>query len=554
APAPQFSENKNIAGFDNVGKSLYTTVRELVENALDACESIRELPDIEITLQEFDTEGLNALIGVVAHERLDSSLYESAKAATGKKARVAATRNPCRRSASPHRANKGTPPRHLLGESLYYRVTVRDNGCGMRHEQAEDASETLARHFSEALPRHRAYISAASRLHLGCISAASRQVRSATSSTGPLSVCVLDIDIQKNEPRVKVHERIDNTSGLRGTERSAAAAGSLKDPRLQVRYLRQMAVITPYARFGLRVSTLSERSTLALEYARRSDEMPPSPSTIKHHPSSVNLELLTSLLREGKERQLVKFLSKELSNKPDTGTLQRLVAELGTRPGPVRDMSRKRPNRRLVAELQWAADTPASCLSPVGEYNMRLGILKELRPDLVATHQEPPRPTASCAIRRRARPADLCPPRAAIGHPAVIEAGVCLGGRDAKPGITVYRFANRTPPPARRGLLRTAAPHTLWPALQLPDQRCEQRTAHASRREQVPFKGTGKEYIGDDIPEDAAAPAPSDALALLLRRCCLQLKAKIVKQRALADEREKKKNLTKYIPDVSRAL
>jgi len=41
---------------------------------------------------------------------------------------------------------------------------------------------------------------------------------------------------------------------------------------------------------------------------------------------------------------------------------------------------------------------------------------------------------------------------------------------------------------------------------------------------------------------------------LLLRRCCLQLKAKIVKQRALADEREKKKNLTKYIPDVSRAL
>ena len=87
--------------------NLSCVVRELVENALDACESIRELPDIEITLQEFDTEGLNALIGVVAHERLDSSLYESAKAATGKKARVAATRNPCRRSASPHRANKG---------------------------------------------------------------------------------------------------------------------------------------------------------------------------------------------------------------------------------------------------------------------------------------------------------------------------------------------------------------------------------------------------------------------------------------------------------------
>jgi hypothetical protein len=32
------------------GKSLYTTMRELVENALDSAESISELPDIEITM------------------------------------------------------------------------------------------------------------------------------------------------------------------------------------------------------------------------------------------------------------------------------------------------------------------------------------------------------------------------------------------------------------------------------------------------------------------------------------------------------------------------
>ena len=54
SPAEFFSENKNIAGFDNPGKSLYTTIRELVENSLDACESISVLPDIEITVQELD--------------------------------------------------------------------------------------------------------------------------------------------------------------------------------------------------------------------------------------------------------------------------------------------------------------------------------------------------------------------------------------------------------------------------------------------------------------------------------------------------------------------
>ena len=77
SPAEFFAENKNIAGFDNVslgqclvclvqavtkrgaeilhcllqpGKCLYTSVRELVENSLDAAESIGQLPEIGITM------------------------------------------------------------------------------------------------------------------------------------------------------------------------------------------------------------------------------------------------------------------------------------------------------------------------------------------------------------------------------------------------------------------------------------------------------------------------------------------------------------------------
>eukprot|EP00978_Attheya_sp_CCMP212_P022210 scaffold65976_cov46-Attheya_sp.AAC.4 len=41
SPAEFFAENQAIAGFDNMGKSLYTTLRELIENSLDACESVR---------------------------------------------------------------------------------------------------------------------------------------------------------------------------------------------------------------------------------------------------------------------------------------------------------------------------------------------------------------------------------------------------------------------------------------------------------------------------------------------------------------------------------
>ena len=50
---------------------------------------------------------------------------------------------------------------------------------------------------------------------------------------------------------------------------------------------------------------------------------------------------------------------------------------------------------------------------------------QEIAPDFVATHSQAP--------------------AVVDGHPFVVEAGVSLGGRNAKEGITVFRFANRIP-------------------------------------------------------------------------------------------------------------
>ena len=61
SPAEFFAEHQQIAGYDNPGKSLYTTIRELVENALDAAESIGQLPDIHVSIQEYTTEQFNAV-------------------------------------------------------------------------------------------------------------------------------------------------------------------------------------------------------------------------------------------------------------------------------------------------------------------------------------------------------------------------------------------------------------------------------------------------------------------------------------------------------------
>ena len=58
------------------GKSLYTTIREFVENSLDAAESINSLPEITISIQEITEEDLYKLKGVdQAHRRVNESLY-----------------------------------------------------------------------------------------------------------------------------------------------------------------------------------------------------------------------------------------------------------------------------------------------------------------------------------------------------------------------------------------------------------------------------------------------------------------------------------------------
>jgi DNA topoisomerase VI subunit B len=80
----------------------------------------------------------------------------------------------------------------------------------------------------------------------------------------------------------------------------------------------------------------------------------------------------------------------------------------------------------------------------------------------------------------------------------------------------------------------------------------------------IPFKGTGKEYIGDDITEIAEAVKVHTQFPYLLllyghllirsiflhlqsalKQCCLQLKSKIVKKLQAREQQDRKRNLNK---------
>ena len=47
-----FAKNRHLLGFDNKIKALMTTIKEAVDNALDACEEARILPEIVVEVTD----------------------------------------------------------------------------------------------------------------------------------------------------------------------------------------------------------------------------------------------------------------------------------------------------------------------------------------------------------------------------------------------------------------------------------------------------------------------------------------------------------------------
>ncbi len=140
---------------------------------------------------------------------------------------------------------------------------------------------------------------------------------------------------------------------------------------------------------------------------------------------------MEQLIHHSPQTTLNAFLTKEFTC-INRSLASRLLGELTDRGGAITDTTNpknldKSMIYRLTALLQQARFDPpdSACLSPAGEYNLRLGIIKEVKPDMVATFSSDP--------------------HVFEGHAFVLEAGVALGGRNLKPGVHVHRFANRIP-------------------------------------------------------------------------------------------------------------
>eukprot|EP00186_Timspurckia_oligopyrenoides_P001979 CAMPEP_0182449418 /NCGR_PEP_ID=MMETSP1172-20130603/34211_1 /TAXON_ID=708627 /ORGANISM="Timspurckia oligopyrenoides, Strain CCMP3278" /LENGTH=750 /DNA_ID=CAMNT_0024646689 /DNA_START=75 /DNA_END=2327 /DNA_ORIENTATION=- len=577
SPAEFFAENKNIAGFDNPGKSLYTTIRELVENGLDAAESQSVLPDIEVFIEELSMSSYQALTScsLDVTQRSDPTLFKANRSQKKKKTTHSQKKNSVSKTAADSEDSEvdeiAENADDLTTASNIFRVTVKDNGSGMPHDSIPHMMGRVLAGTKYCVRQNRGKFGLGSKMALIWAKMSTGipiRIHSKQASLLSTSDYTLDIDISKNVPNIIAESRktaalpFGTTKECSGTRVQLVIEGNWSSYRAKiVQYFRQMAVITPYARFKLqfvssassKVSEFTHHETefhfdsaalsqdprsFCLQFERRSDQLPPLAVEVKHHPSSVNQLLIKQLISQLDERKsasmsVEKFLSSEFSS-ITSALAKKLGAELGN------NLAQKKVNalnvddiRQIDALLKMAHfEAPdGSCLSPAGEYNLRLGIMKELQPDMVATHAES---------------ADVFE-----GHPFIVEAGVSLGGVGVKNGISVFRFANRIPLLFEAGndvVTKTAMKSINWSYYKMSQTQDRIGVFVSVVSTKVPFKGTGKEYIGDDATEIKAA------VKRAIVQCCAQLKTKLVRRAELKDRADRKRNLVKYVPNVAFAV
>jgi DNA topoisomerase VI subunit B len=148
------------------------------------------------------------------------------------------------------------------------------------------------------------------------------------------------------------------------------------------RYLQQLAIITPYAAFSFSfVPAVSSAKAVSFSYPRRSDNMPEESREIAHHPSSVNNLLVQQIIDVSKQKTLLNFLLNDFSG-IRRAVANRVITELSNGDEDwSADMSPKEIDPKQITRLcqiltsvKEFAPPDGKCLSPAGEYNMRLGI------------------------------------------------------------------------------------------------------------------------------------------------------------------------------------
>lgn len=327
-----FYRNRDIAGFTNPTRAIYSTIRELVENSLDACE-IRGIPP-EIYLR-------------ISHESGPTD-------------------------------GPGT-----------YRVRIEDNGIGIPHDIIPSAFGQVLFGSKYKLRQTRGTFGLGGKMAILYGQITTHGQATIMSSTGPTKIHQYDltIDIQKNKPDVIRHKTHPNENRWHGAviDFSTEADYTRAMPKI-LEYLKQTAIVAPYAN----ITYVDPRGRL-YRFERVTVQMPKPPQETLPHPYGVDVETMKRLIDITKERTMLSFMKTHFHRVGKTmasGFLQQVDIPAKRNPKKLTPDEIVRVVNTMRSYKFLAPD--ASCLSPLGEELLEAGIEKELSPEFVTVYQRKP--------------------------------------------------------------------------------------------------------------------------------------------------------------------
>ena len=307
-----FAKNRHLLGFDNPRKALLTTIKEAVDNALDACEEAGILPVVEIRIEQ-------------------------------------------------------------LSET-HFRASVQDNGPGIVRKQIPNIFGKLlygSKFHRLRMSRGQQGIGISAAGMYGVLTTGVPvNIVSRTGPRRPAHMYQLQIDTRKNRPHIIRDETVewDVPHGTRVTieleARYQRGRQSVDD------YLQQTAIANPHVTI-----MYHQPDGKSVRYDASVDALPPLSKAIRPHPYGIELGVLMKMLADSKARTTQKFLTGEFSRVSDRVAkeiCERAKANPAARPSRLGNDTAKAIYHAIQETKIMAPAT--DCVVPIGEDKLLAGL------------------------------------------------------------------------------------------------------------------------------------------------------------------------------------
>ena len=323
-----FSKNRHLLGFDNPRKALLTTIKEAVDNSLDACEEARILPELNIEVIEM----------------------------------------------SPSR----------------FRVIVEDNGPGIVKNQIPKIFAKLlygSKFHSLKMSRGQQGIGISASVMYGQMTTGRpAKITSKISKDRPAQYYELRLDTAKNKPEIIKEEETEWYKD-HGTKIEIDLEASYQKGSQSIdTYLKQTAIVNPHSTI-IYTNPKAEQ----IIFPRASNDLPPEPKEIKPHPYGIELGFLIKMLGESDAKTMQSFLTTEFS-RVSPGVAKEILQHAGILPtAKSKSISREKAERIIegIAKTK-IMNPPTDCVTPIGSELLERGLKKEIRAEFYCATTRPP--------------------------------------------------------------------------------------------------------------------------------------------------------------------